>query len=148
MEKLEHDYNIFDWWKKVVLKNYANFEGRARRKEYWSFQLVNFIIIIPIYVLFVIMMLNSETGEPSALSFIPLILMFIFGFSLLLPSIAVAIRRLHDTNKSGWYLLLSFIPVVSLILLVFYFTEGVTGENDYGADPKNPINELNQIGRE
>lgn len=148
MEKLEQDYNIFDWWKKVVLKNYATFDGRARRKEFWSFQLVNFIIIIPLYVLTLVGVLGSESGEPSVMLFIPVGLLMLYGLATFLPSLAVAVRRLHDTDKSGWYLLLSLVPFVSLVLFVFYLLEGNNGKNQYGNDPKNPSNEIQNIGVE
>lgn len=149
MEKLEQDYNIFDWWKKVVLNNYTNFNGRARRKEYWSFQLVNFIFILPIYLLTIFTMVSTNDGSsPSMLSFIPLGLILLYAFAIFIPSLAVAVRRLHDTDRSGWFFLLSFVPLVSLVMLYFYFSEGTMGTNNYGDDPKNPSNDIQEIGTE
>ena len=100
-----------------VLQNYVNFNGRARRKEYWMFVLFNFI-------------------ASFILGFIGLLLDFTFlanlySLAVLLPSIAVGVRRMHDVGKSGWYIL---IPIYNLILCG---TEGDNGENEYGPDPKN-----------
>ena len=72
----------------------------------------------------------------------------LYGLATFLPSLAVAVRRLHDTDKSGWYLLLSLVPFVSLVLFVFYLLEGNNGKNQYGNDPKNPSNEIQNIGVE
>ena len=135
MEKQERDYNIIDWWKKVFLKNYANFSGRARRSEYWYFTLANLLLIIPFYIL-VFVGIENDYDSPLA--------DFAFGFTTLLfvviiiPSLAVAVRRLHDTNKSGWYYFICLLPFGSIVLLVWLSTEGNSGVNNYGDDPKNP----------
>ncbi len=125
--------NIIDWYLKVIRDNYANFSGRARRSEYWYFTLSNILII---------MFLALLTLIADALSF----LMIIYAIAIIIPSMAVAVRRLHDTGKSGWLLLLSLVPFGSLILLVFYCIEGNNGPNQYGHDPKNPYNEFDDIG--
>lgn len=110
-------------WYLEVLKKYAVFEGRARRSEYWYFVLFNTIITI------LLGQLDSSMG-----------LIFgtetIYSIALLIPSIAVGVRRMHDVGKSGWYLL---IPIYNLILAI---TEGESGSNEYGPDPKNPDSEL------
>ena len=103
---------------KVVRDNYANFNGRARRKEYWMFYLFYMIFFIGTTIIDVI------TG------LFP-ILYTIFLLGILVPTIAVAVRRMHDTGKSGWFIL---IPFYGLILT---FIEGDAGENEYGADPKS-----------
>jgi uncharacterized membrane protein YhaH (DUF805 family) len=100
-----------------VLQNYANFSGRARRKEYWMFVLFNFIA-------------SFILGFIGGLLDFPL-LANLYSLAILLPSIAVAVRRMHDVGKSGWYVL---IPIYNFILCV---TEGNNGENEYGPDPKN-----------
>lgn len=100
-----------------VLQNYANFNGRARRKEYWMFVLFNLIVSFII-------------GFIGGLMKFPL-LSSLYSLVVLLPSIAVAVRRMHDVGKSGWFVL---IPIYNLILCV---TEGNKGENEYGPDPKN-----------
>lgn len=146
MEKHESDYNLFDWWKKVVFKNYANFSGRARRAEYWNFVLVNIIIYIPLYLFGMVGMFNRSA---SVLSLITLSMVGLFALAMFIPSLAVLVRRLHDTGKSGWYFLLYFIPIIGVILmLVWLFTDGDRFVNSYGEDPKNPgIPELEFTGR-
>ncbi len=121
--------NPFNYFVKV-LKNYATFEGRARRSEYWYFVL--FSIIISIALIFVDGALGSEIG----------IVGLVFSLGTLIPSIAVAVRRMHDVGKSGWYIL---IPIYNLILAC---TNGQTGSNEYGEDPKgDPLQEdINAIG--
>lgn len=99
-----------------VLKNYATFTGRARRSEYWYFVLFNAIIS------FALGFLGAYTGI--------LLLSTIYTFIVLIPSIAVAVRRMHDVGKSGWFIL---IPFYNLYLAV---SEGTSGENEYGPDPK------------
>jgi uncharacterized membrane protein YhaH (DUF805 family) len=100
-----------------VFKNYANFKGRARRKEYWMFVLFHMIIVY---------------GLMFAAAFAPFLSMVlgVYMLAALIPSLAVAVRRMHDTNKSGWFLL---VPIYSFILAV---SNGDVGANDHGEDPK------------
>ena len=108
-----------------VLKNYVGFQGRARRAEYWQYFLVNFIITVVLEVL------------AAAISFPALV--YIFEVAVLLPSLAVGVRRLHDTDRTGWWILIALIPIVGwIVFLVFACSEGTRGPNKYGADPKNP----------
>jgi uncharacterized membrane protein YhaH (DUF805 family) len=146
MNKLEKDYNMFDWWKKVFLKNYANFEGRARRAEYWYFNLVNMFFLIPFYILLIVAVFQENTFFIG----ITTIIFLVAALVITIPSIAVSVRRLHDTNKSGWMYLLAIVPVASLVVFIFTVLEGDKHANRYGNDPKNPNadNELNQIGLE
>ncbi len=111
--------NYFMNWYLKVLKQYADFNGRARRKEYWMFTLFNMIFVYGIIII-------AAATEIQALMFVYLI--YLFG--VLIPSFAVAVRRMHDVGKSGWYVL---IPIYSFILAV---TEGEAGDNEYGPDPK------------
>lgn len=111
-----------------VLQNYAVFEGRARRKEYWMFVLINLIVSI------IIGQLDQLLGTYDPASGVNY-LGTIYSLAVLLPSIAVGVRRMHDVGKSGWFLL---IPIYNLILAV---TEGEVGPNKYGPDPKNPAAE-------
>ena len=107
-----------NWFKKVVFENYANFDGRARRSEYWYFILFNTIfalitatVITELYLVYVI--------------------------AIILPSLAVAVRRLHDIGKSGLWLFISFVPIIGGIwLLVLLATEGDSEYNEFGSDPK------------
>lgn len=105
-----------------VIKNYAKFDGRARRKEYWIFALFNIIIAC---VLGAIEGAYGNYSDGDSGAFFSLFQLFIF-----IPSLAVGVRRMHDANKSGWCLL---IPLYNLILT---FTPGTKGENKYGPDPK------------
>ena len=145
MENHESSYNLFDWWKKVVFQNYANFSGRARRAEYWNFVLVNIIIYIPLYIVFIGSIFNdSETFGTLSIAVLGL-----FALFMLVPSLAVLVRRLHDLNKSGWNFLFYFIPIAGpIIMLVWLCTEGNRFTNNYGDDPKNPgIPELEFTGK-
>lgn len=119
-------------WYFNVWGNYANFEGRARRKEFWMFVLINTIII---WVLMGLgLALIPPSGEESIAPFVP---SYLYLFVTFLPSLAVQVRRLHDVGKSGWYLLLAFIPLIGTIwLLVLFVTAGDQGPNAYGEDPK------------
>jgi len=106
-----------------VLKNYAVFSGRARRAEFWYFALLNIIISA------VIGFIGTQIGLN--------ILTTIYFVAVLLPSIAVAIRRLHDIGKSGWWIFIGSIPLIGWIwLIVLYATEGNAGDNQYGPNPK------------
>lgn len=126
---------MIEWYLKVVRDNYANFEGRARRAEYWYFALLNFLILIPLYVL----SMYVSWG---------LFLYGIYALATFVPGLAVAVRRLHDIGKSGWYYLVVFIPIAGGIwLLVMLATEGTPGTNEYGPNPKGNYNEFEQIGR-
>jgi uncharacterized membrane protein YhaH (DUF805 family) len=146
MEKLEKDYNMIDWFKKVVFKNYANFEGRARRAEYWYFYLCYMLLFIPPYAFFIV----GAFQESMPLMVVSGIVLAIIVLALLIPTLAVYVRRLHDTGKSGWYFLLNFIPLVSLVVFIFTLLESDKFTNKYGKDPKNPDqdDELNKIGTE
>ena len=117
-------------WYLKVFKQYADFNGRARRKEYWMYFLFNLIFLI------VATILDSSLGT----NFKPLpygAIYLLYALVTLVPSLAVAVRRLHDTGKSGWMILVCLIPIIGGIwLLVLMVTEGNTGENKYGPEPK------------
>jgi uncharacterized membrane protein YhaH (DUF805 family) len=126
----------------TLMKKYADFNGRARRKEYWTFVLFNVLIALIGYLIAGL----GASMESSAMSMFGMLFLILTGIGLLIPNIAVAVRRMHDTNRSGWSLLLSLIPLVgAIILLVYTLSEGNRGPNQYGPDPKNP-SELNEIG--
>ncbi|MBG3128343.1 DUF805 domain-containing protein [Proteus mirabilis] len=125
-----------NWYLEVIKNNYANFSGRARRKEYWMFTLVNTIIIAVLYAI-LISSVDMNTGEMSSLGSIAGIIIGIYSLAIIIPSIAVTIRRFHDQDKSGWMFLLAFIPAVGgLIVFVFMCLEGTRGDNRFGPDPK------------
>jgi uncharacterized membrane protein YhaH (DUF805 family) len=113
-----------------VLKKYAVFSGRARRKEYWMFFLFNLIITL------VLALIDSLTGTFSSQAGLGL-LSGLYSLAVLIPSIAVTVRRLHDTGRSGWWILLGLIPVIGgIILLIFMVLDSEPGENQYGPNPK------------
>ena len=110
-------------WYFQVLKKYADFSGRARRKEYWLFGLVNGIIIS------VLGLLGLFAGGP--------VIVGLYALAVVIPTIAVTIRRLHDTNRSGWYFLIILIPFIGgIVLIVFTVLDSTPGENQYGSNPK------------
>ncbi len=117
-------------WYLEVLKKYAVFHGRARRKEYWYFILLSSIIST------VLTIVDSVTGTFNSASEVGL-LGGIYLLATLVPSLAVTVRRLHDTNRSGWWILLGLVPVVGvIILIVFLALDGSPQDNDYGTNPK------------
>ena len=117
-------------WYLAVLKNYAGFSGRARRKEYWMFVLFNMIFAI------VAMILDNVLGiAMEGVGYGPIYGLYLLA--IIIPSLAVAVRRLHDVGKSGWMILISLIPIVGAIwLLVLMVTDSNPGENEYGHNPK------------
>jgi uncharacterized membrane protein YhaH (DUF805 family) len=129
----------------VVKNKYAEFNGRARRNEYWMYVLFNILLTIVGYAIIGI----GVAAESMIIGVIGYIVLLIIGLGLLIPSLAVAVRRLHDTNKSGWMLLLGLVPFVGfIILLIILATEGTKGPNNYGPDPKNPHDDINTIGKD
>ncbi|CAZ97842.1 DUF805 domain-containing protein [Zobellia galactanivorans] len=116
-------------WYLKVLQNYAGFGGRARRKEYWMFFLFNTLISYGLLIL-------AGLLEIPALGF----LYMIYAFGVLIPSIAVAIRRMHDVGKSGWFIL---VPIYNLILAC---TDSEKGDNQYGPNPKaEEVSDLQKV---
>lgn len=114
-------------WYLKCWQQYADFNGRARRKEYWMFCLFNFIIS------FVIGVIAGLTGMYELIY-----LSYIYGLAVFIPSLAVCIRRLHDVGKSGWMYLIVLIPIIGVIWLIILFcTDSQYGPNEYGENPKN-----------
>lgn len=132
---------MFEYYKKVVFENYANFSGRARRSEYWYFLLAQIIFLI------VATIIDKVTGlnfEPLPYGYVYLA----YSFAVFLPGLAVGVRRLHDVGKSGWFFFIALIPLIgSIWLLVLFCQEGNAGENEYGIDPKSNFDEINNIGQ-
>lgn len=112
-------------------KKYADFDGRARRAEFWMFTLYHSLVILVLVMLFVFTALVAPK-----LALIPMAIYLMYGLASLLPSLAVQVRRLHDTDKSGWWLLLSFVPFGGLVLFVFSVTDSDPGRNQFGPNPK------------
>ena len=115
-------------WYVEVLKKYAVFEGRAHREEYWMFVLINFVIS------FVLALVEGLARfAPDA----RLSVSGLYALAVLVPGLAVSVRRLHDTGKSGWYLLIGLIPFGAIAVLVWLIQDGNMGPNMYGPDPKS-----------
>ena len=117
-------------WYLEVLKKYAVFHGRARRAEYWYFVLFNLIVLI------VLELIDALLGTYSFVQGVGL-LSGIYSLAVIIPSLAVTVRRLHDIDRTGWWILINLIPLVgTIVLLVFAVTDGTPGSNRYGANPK------------
>ncbi|MEC9492142.1 DUF805 domain-containing protein [Flexistipes sp.] len=122
-------------WYLEALKKYAVFSGRSRRKEYWYFFLFNLIIH---FILIIIDTLTGTYNQEAGMG----LLSTIYFFAVLLPGIAVSVRRLHDTNRRGWWILLSLIPIIgAIVLLIFMVQDSTPGENRFGSNPKEAVNE-------
>lgn len=119
-------------WYLEVLRKYAVFGGRARRKEYWMFILFNILISFALGVVEGMFGLVTELGIG--------VISMVYALLLLIPSLAVGVRRLHDTGRSGWWLLIAFVPIVGAIaLLVFAVQDSESGHNEYGPNPKGAL---------
>jgi len=117
-------------WYLQALKNYANFGGRARRKEYWYFTLFNFIIA------FLLGFIDGILGSFSPEAGMGL-LGGLYTLAILIPGLAVSVRRLHDTERSGWWLLIALVPLIgAIVLLVFMVQDSKAGSNKFGENPK------------
>lgn len=161
-----------NWYKKVVLENYANFNGRARRSEYWYFILFNAIFSLALTLIDNLLGLQFGTADSGVLN-------TIYSLAVFIPSLAVSVRRLHDIGKSGWLLLIAYGAIILLAvflilgtfmysfdssalimifalliigvaiwLLIMFCTEGDDFTNKYGPDPKAFNEEIDQIGNE
>ncbi len=120
-------------WYMEALRKYAIFSGRSRRKEYWWFLLFHIIISI------VLVVIDGAIGTLSVEAGMGL-LGSVYALAVLIPSIAVSVRRLHDTDRSGWWLLIALIPLIgALVLLVFMVQDSNPGQNRFGRNPKEAI---------
>lgn len=104
-----------------ALRKYADFNGRARRKEYWMFVLTYMIINV------ILAIFGMD------------IISIIVGFALLIPSISIGTRRLHDTGRTGWWQLIYFVPIIGLFVMIFFLVQDSHGDNDYGVNPKSTV---------
>ncbi len=116
-------------WFLLVLKKYADFSGRAQRAEYWYFTLFYILIYLALaFIDGVAGTFSMEMGMGLAST--------IFMLVMIVPSMAVGVRRLHDTDRSGWWLLIGLVPLIGIVLIVFLVRDGTPGENRFGANPK------------
>lgn len=120
-----------EWYLKV-LKRYVDFNGRSQRKEYWMFQLFNLLAMVVLGIVSILVFGGgTEDGGPAD------ILGGVYGLAVFLPSLGVTVRRLHDIGKSGWWVLLGFIPLIGMLVLIFFFAKDSQPEtNQYGPNPK------------
>jgi uncharacterized membrane protein YhaH (DUF805 family) len=126
-------------WYLEALKKYAVFSGRSRRMEYWYFVLFNIIVGV------VLALIDMLLGTFSAVSNIGL-LSGIYSLAVLIPTLAVTVRRLHDIDRTGWWILINLIPLIgTIVLLVFALTPGTPGSNRYGPDPKQATGEARVV---
>ena len=115
-------------WYLAVLKNYAGFAGRARRKEFWYFALFNFLIALAIASFEAMVGLARETGGGP--------LSTLYSLGVFIPSLAVSIRRLHDTGRSGFWVLIALVPLIGALVLLFFAVQpSEDGTNEFGPNP-------------
>lgn len=137
-------------WMILPLKRYADFNGRSRRKEYWMFTLgIMLAFGLAAIVFFGLAGAAGSLADGGAMSGATMLIVAVFGLAylaILIPAIAVQVRRFHDQDKSGWFVLMNFIPYVGgIIVLVFMCLEGTRGPNRFGPDPKNPEANLESV---
>jgi uncharacterized membrane protein YhaH (DUF805 family) len=126
-------------WYLEALKKYAVFSGRARRMEYWYFVLFNLIVAI------VLALIDTLLGTTTGVSSFGL-LSGIYSLAVLIPTLAVLVRRLHDIDRTGWWIFINLIPLIgTIVLLVFALTPGTPGSNRYGPDPKRATGEARVV---
>jgi uncharacterized membrane protein YhaH (DUF805 family) len=117
----------------VLTKKYADFSGRARRSEYWFFSLATFVAYAVAFGI------GAAIGNQY--------LYILLVLAIIVPSLAVSVRRLHDTNRSGWWILIGIVPIVGpILLLVWYATDSEAGTNQYGPSPKGSDAQFDQYG--
>jgi uncharacterized membrane protein YhaH (DUF805 family) len=121
-----------------ALKKYGDFSGRARRREYWMFSLFYYLF------LGILLFLDSVLGLVDNEAVIG-VFSGIYTLALFIPGLAVQVRRLHDTGRSGWWILIGVIPVLGLVLLGYMWRPGDDGSNRWGDDPKAPVHSVNNF---
>jgi uncharacterized membrane protein YhaH (DUF805 family) len=124
----------------LALKRYAQFEGRANRREYWMFQLFLFLVATAVSLLAGVLaiLMRSSPDALSAILIGTMVLLGLMWLATIVPLIAVTVRRLHDCNQSGWLYLLALVPMGGLVILVFALLPGTPQENPYGPVPAGP----------
>jgi uncharacterized membrane protein YhaH (DUF805 family) len=130
-------------WMLMPLRRYAEFSGRSRRKEYWMFWLLNMLIGLFVGLVFLVGYYADMSQTEMDTWLMPVVYVAgLWSLATLIPGLAVTIRRLHDTDRSGWSILFGLIPLIGgLILLYFYLQDGTEGPNRFGTDPKGGVPE-------
>jgi uncharacterized membrane protein YhaH (DUF805 family) len=119
------------------LRKYADFQGRARRSEYWLFTLFMIIVSLVLYVPLIAFSGDMQTtGQINPIAGLFLLVLCVFALGTIIPGLAVTVRRLHDTDRSGWWILIGLIPFGGIVLLIFEVLDGTPGPNKFGPDPK------------
>jgi uncharacterized membrane protein YhaH (DUF805 family) len=133
----------------MPLRRYADFSGRSRRMEYWMFALFLMIVAAVVIIPLAIMAGHAPMPDGAPPFGIGAVVLFSIGvIAIFIPSLAVQVRRLHDQNRTGWLVLLGFIPYIGgIIMLVFMLIPGTRGENDYGSDPKQSNDDFREVFR-
>jgi uncharacterized membrane protein YhaH (DUF805 family) len=122
-----------------ALKKYAVFSGRSRRMEFWYFVLFNIIVEV------VLGAIDALIGTAIGVAYLG-ILSGIYGLAIIIPTLALWVRRLHDIDRTGWWILINLIPLIgTIVLLVFALTPGTPGSNQYGPDPKQATGEARVV---
>lgn len=130
----DNELSLWGFYMKCLKDKYASFDGRARRKEYWSFALFNAIIYLIFYAVGIFLAVSTRS---ETLALIVFGILGIYGLGVIVPSLAVTVRRLHDIGKGGGWIFISFVPFVGgLILFVFTLLDSEAGENRFGPNPK------------
>ena len=124
------------YWYMMALQKYAVFSGRAQRKEYWYFYLFSVLITLALAILD---MLIGSFDKVSGVG----VLSGLYSLAVLIPNLAVTVRRLHDTGRSGWWFLIVLVPFIGgIVLLIFLVQDSMPGTNQYGANPKEATTTL------
>lgn len=138
MDDVVGERGVLDWMT-MPLKRYAEFSGRSRRKEYWWFTLLA-ILVAAVFLAVLIsagLSLSDTEGTMNGVVLVIVLIGLLLYLAILIPSIAVQVRRFHDQDRSGWLVLLNFVPYVGgLIVFIFMLLEGTKGPNKFGPDPK------------
>lgn len=121
---------------RLFFKRYTDFQGRSRRSEYWWPQLFFILVYIALIVVIGVASILGSVGQ--ILAGIASLAYFVFALAVLIPSLAVVFRRLHDLDKSAWWILIGIIPLIGSLVLLYWFCQpGTAGSNQYGPDPKH-----------
>ncbi|QCE33467.1 DUF805 domain-containing protein [Acetobacteraceae bacterium] len=138
--------NSFDYFL-LALKNYARFSGRASRSQYWYFHLFNFLFAFAFYPLAVLAGVADHLlfEQSSICTLFVLVLNWVYTLGVLIPAIAVSVRRLHDTNRSGWWFLLGCTIIGLIPLIIFYCQRSDLGEKRFGVVPDRDLEELEPV---
>ncbi len=122
-------------WYLMAWKRSVDFSGRSRRKEYWGFMLIHVVV----FLVLEFAVLPLFVAHVPALTTALFLLCFVYALTATVPGLAVSVRRIHDIGKSGWWMLLSFVPALDLLLIDFFAFDGGPSDKLYGPNPKSPV---------